>query len=138
MNYRELSSDLIIEEIQLPPITQQQLIEYAGASKDFNPIHTIEKKAIEYGLPGVIAHGMLTMAFMGKAVSPFLERGGFVQDFHARFKAKVFVGDCLTVKAKQSDLNSNSDDELFHFTISVVNQHEKEVAAGFVTIQNIS
>ena len=59
----------------LPPITRLQLIKYAGASGDFNPIHTIDAAAEEAGLPGIIAHGMLTLATMGLLFSPYLEDG---------------------------------------------------------------
>ncbi|MRG84913.1 MaoC/PaaZ C-terminal domain-containing protein [Salinibacillus xinjiangensis] len=118
------------KEIQLPPITKEQLSEYAEASTDLNPIHIDDQKAREFGLLGVIAHGMLTMAFMSKIFTPVLERGGMVQDFHARFKAKVFEGDSLTVKAMPSE----TDD----VQISVFNQHQDEVATGYANIKCLS
>ncbi|UTR11916.1 dehydratase [Evansella sp. LMS18] len=135
-NNRTVRNDSLLEkEIHLPPVTQEQLIQYAGASTDFNPIHTIEKRAQEFGLPGVIAHGMLTMAFMGKAFSPFVEKGAFLQDFHSRFKAKVFEGDSITIWTEQTlDPGSKKDETLFHFKISAVNQHGKEVAEGSASL----
>ena len=55
-----------LPSITLPPVTRLDLIKYAGASGDYNPIHTIDEEAARAGLPGVIAHGMLTMAVMGR------------------------------------------------------------------------
>ena len=50
-------------------ISRADLVRYAGASGDFNPIHWNERVATEVGLPGVIAHGMFTMALAGRAVT---------------------------------------------------------------------
>ena len=55
-----------INSIKLPPVSRIDLIKYAGASGDFNPIHTIDDEAKSTGLPGVIAHGMWTMGNLGK------------------------------------------------------------------------
>ena len=52
-----------------PPITQEQLRRYADASGDYNPIHLDEQAAHNVGLDGVIAHGMLSMAFLGQFVN---------------------------------------------------------------------
>ncbi len=59
-----------LPSITLPPVTRLDLIKYAGASGDYNPIHTIDEEAARAGLPGVIAHGMLTMAVMGRLFPP--------------------------------------------------------------------
>lgn len=85
-----------LEEMRLPPVTRLQLIKYAGASGDYNPIHTIDEAAKEAGLPGVIAHGMLTAATLGNLFSPYLEHG-FIKSLHVRFSGMVFVGDELCI-----------------------------------------
>lgn len=85
-----------LEEITLAPLTRLDLIKYAGASGDYNPIHTVDEAAHEAGLPGVIAHGMLTAAVLGRPFSPYLERG-YVKDLAARFVGMVHVGDTLRV-----------------------------------------
>lgn len=137
-NKRVFHGSLPIKDIYIAPITQEQLIQYAGASTDFNPIHTIERKAIEFGLPGVIAHGMLTMAFMGKGFSPFVEKGAFIEDFHARFKTKVFVGDSLIICTEQvQPFAEHVEEDLFHYTITVFDQNQKEVANGLASL-NVS
>lgn len=85
-----------LEEITLEPITRLDLIKYAGASGDYNPIHTVDEVAHEAGLPGVIAHGMLTAATVGRLLSPYLEHG-YVKSLGARFTGMVHVGDTLRV-----------------------------------------
>ncbi|GAA3554587.1 MaoC family dehydratase [Amycolatopsis ultiminotia] len=82
---------------ELPPlqvqVTREQLIRYAGASLDFNPIHWNERFATDVGLPDVIAHGMLTMALAGRIVSDWLGDPGRLVDFSARFTRPVVVPD---------------------------------------------
>lgn len=94
--------DQIEENYELPaitkePITQLQLIKYAGASGDFNPIHTIPEYAREAGLDGTIAHGMLSMGILGQMVSAF---AGIkpVKKFGVSFKSIAKPGDTLTAK----------------------------------------
>jgi acyl dehydratase len=74
-------------------VTRADLVRYAGASGDFNPIHWSERTASGVGLPGVIAHGMLTMALAGQAVAAWAGRGDVVTDFGVRFTRPVPVPD---------------------------------------------
>lgn len=69
------------------------LVKYAGASGDFNPIHWSERFAVSVGLPGVIAHGMYTMAQAGRFVADWAGDPGAVVDFGVRFSAMVPVPD---------------------------------------------
>ncbi len=67
------------------------LKQYADASGDQNPIHQNEEFAVSVGLPNVIAHGMLTMALVGKYVSDFAGGSANVLEFSARFTKPVIV-----------------------------------------------
>ncbi|WP_037360160.1 MaoC family dehydratase [Amycolatopsis orientalis] len=82
---------------ELPPlevrITRAQLVRYAGASLDFNPIHWNETFATKVGLPDVIAHGMLTMALSGRIVTDWLGDPARLVDFSTRFTRPVVVPD---------------------------------------------
>ncbi|WP_033436679.1 MaoC family dehydratase [Saccharothrix sp. NRRL B-16314] len=82
---------------QLPPlsvrVTRADLIRYAGASGDFNPIHWNERFADEVGLPGVIAHGMLTMGLAGRIVTEWAGDPGAVVEYGVRFGRPVPVPD---------------------------------------------
>jgi acyl dehydratase len=80
---------------ELPPlqvrVTRSDLIRYAGAALDFNPIHWNEKLAKEVGLPDVIAHGMLTMALGGRLVTDWLGDPGAIVEYGVRFTRPVVV-----------------------------------------------
>jgi acyl dehydratase len=74
-------------------VTRADLVRYAGASGDFNPIHWSERTAVAVGLPGVIAHGMLTMALAGRALTAWAGSPDRVVDFGVRFTRPVPVPD---------------------------------------------
>jgi acyl dehydratase len=74
--------------------TRLDLVKYAGASGDFNPIHTNERFAKSVGLPDVIAHGMYTMAQAGRYVTELADGDpGRITEFSVRFSAMVVVPD---------------------------------------------
>ncbi|MEH6374167.1 MaoC family dehydratase [Streptomyces sp. KLMMK] len=75
------------------PVTRADLVRYAGASGDFNPIHWNEKFAKEVGLPDVIAHGMFTMAEAGRVVTDWVGDPGAVAEYGVRFTRPVVVPD---------------------------------------------
>ena len=118
-------------ELTKPAVTTVQLVQYAGASLDFNRIHYDLPFAMESGLPGVIAHGMLTMGFMAQCATTWAGPGARVARISARFTAPVRPGDSVrirgTVKAKQDD--GRLDCEL---TAQV---GDKTVASGEVSLQ---
>lgn len=73
------------------PVTRAALVQYAGASGDFNPIHWNEKFAKEVGLPDVIAHGMFTMAEAIRVVTDWVGDPGAVVEYGVRFTKPVVV-----------------------------------------------
>lgn len=85
--------------LELPPVDRLSLIRYAGASGDYNPIHTIDEEATRTGLPGIIQHGMLTMARMSQLLTPYQD-SGFVERFQTRFVGMLFLGDRLVVAGR--------------------------------------
>ncbi|MEW2440629.1 MaoC family dehydratase [Micromonospora marina] len=74
-------------------VTRADLVRYAGASGDFNRIHWSDRTATAVGLPGVIAHGMFTMALVGRAVAGWAGAPDAVVDFGVRFTRPVVVPD---------------------------------------------
>lgn len=114
-----------LDEIEMAPVTRLDLIKYAGASGDFNPIHTIDAEAERSGLPGIIAHGMWTMGNLAKLFTPYLTEG-FLQDYAIRFKGMVFIGDVITLKAVVADRQEGQ----VKFTVQAVNQQGKDVLKG--------
>lgn len=116
-----------LPEITLEPVTRLDLIKYARASGDYNPIHTIDEEAKKAGLPGIIAHGMWTMGNLAKLFTPYYE-DGFIEDYSVRFKGMVFLGDTITLKAVLLEKSENK----LYFQVLAVNQHEQEVVKGKV------
>ena len=78
---------------QVYRVTRADLVRYAGASGDFNPIHWSDRVAVGAGLPGVIAHGMLTMALTGRAVTDWTGDPGALVEYQVRFGRPVVVPD---------------------------------------------
>jgi len=82
---------------ELPPLTvtfrRDDLVRYAGASGDFNPIHWSDRMASALGLPGVIAHGMLTMASAIRVVTDWLDDPADLVEYGVRFTKPVVVPD---------------------------------------------
>jgi acyl dehydratase len=82
---------------ELPPLTvtlrREDLVRYAGASGDFNPIHWSDRMAAALGLPGVIAHGMLTMASAVRVVTDWLDDPAELVEYGVRFTKPVVVPD---------------------------------------------
>jgi acyl dehydratase len=74
-------------------ITRGDLVRYAGASGDFNPIHWSDRVATSVGLPGVIAHGMLTLALTAQAVDDWVGGPGRVVELASKFTKPVVVPD---------------------------------------------
>ncbi|GIF06242.1 MaoC/PaaZ C-terminal domain-containing protein [Actinoplanes siamensis] len=98
-------------------VTRADLVRYAGASGDFNPIHWSERVATGVGLPGVIAHGMFTMALVGRAVTAWAGTGDTVKEFFVRFSRPVPVPDTdegteVVVTATVKEVTEDGDTRL--------------------------
>ncbi|MDX3236114.1 MaoC family dehydratase [Streptomyces sp. ME03-5709C] len=105
----KISYDEVEVGTELParsfPVNRAALVQYAGASGDFNPIHWNEKFAKEVGLPDVIAHGMFTMASAVRVVTDWAGDPGAVVEYGVRFTKPVLVpndetGALIEVSAK--------------------------------------
>ena len=85
-------------------LTRESLVRYAGASGDFNPIHYRDDVAAAVGLPGVLAHGMLTMGLAVETIVPWLGDAGRIVEYGVRFTRPVVVdpaiGAEVTIVAK--------------------------------------
>lgn len=81
------------------PVTHLQLVRYAGASGDFNPLHTDPKVGEMIGTGGIIAHGMLIMGFVGRMLSDYIGPQA-LRKFGVRFKGMTRLGDVITCTGK--------------------------------------
>lgn len=113
-------------------LTRDSLVRYAGASGDFNPIHYRDDFAQSVGLPGVIAHGMLTMATAIQPVVDWLQgdggpgAGAWVSDYQVRFTRPVAVdaetGAELAVSAKIGQLDAEAKSARVDLTVTFAGQ----------------
>lgn len=81
-------------------VSREQLVRYAGASGDFNPIHYDDQAAKGFGLPGVIVHGMLNMGMLAQRLISVLPAGSRLAHYGARFRSMVEPGQPLTLMAR--------------------------------------
>jgi acyl dehydratase len=84
-------------ELTSDPVTTRQLVMYAGASGDFNPIHYDQEHARKAGLGGVIAHGMFTMGLAGRCVTDWAGPTRVVRSIRGRFLHPVKPGDRVRI-----------------------------------------
>lgn len=95
MSHNDDAQDVISLALTIAPITRTQLALYCGASGDHNPIHVDPDAARAAGLPDVIAHGMLSMAFLGRMLTDAAGPTG-VRRIAVRFGAMTNVGDAVS------------------------------------------
>jgi acyl dehydratase len=96
-DFNNIQEGFEIPSLTKEPVTQVQLIKYAGASGDFNQIHTVPEYAKEAGLDGTIIHGMLIMGILGQLLTSWAPLKSIVK-FGVSFKAMAKPGDTLKAK----------------------------------------
>ena len=115
-------------------IDRDLLKQYADASGDQNPIHQDEAFAISVGLPNVIAHGMLTMALVGKFVSDWAGSPASVKEFSARFVKPVIVPAGEKVDLTVSALVTEAVDKNVRLNITATSNGIKVLAMAKVLV----
>jgi len=115
MKFEQVQIGAALPPLVKPAITTRQLVEYAGASGDFNRIHYDEPFAREGGFPSVIAHGMLSMAFFGELVARWAGPTR-VAKLTARFKAVTLPGDVVTVEGTVAEVDAAARTALVRLT----------------------
>lgn len=118
------------EQVVVDGLTRTQLVMYAGASCDFNPLHTDEVYATQAaGFPSVFGHGMLTMALTGKAVTDYVGDGR-LRSFGGRFRDQVWPGDTLTTRLTVVEIRRAGGTPVAVIDIVTVNQNGATVFTG--------
>ncbi|MFM2070279.1 MAG: hypothetical protein RLZZ623_542 [Actinomycetota bacterium] len=120
-------------EVVLENIPRTRLVMYAGASGDYNPLHTDEVYVTQVaGYPTVFAHGMLSMGATGKLLTDWVGDGRLTK-YGVRFVNQVWPGDTLTATATVDAIREVDGRHLVDFTVSTVNQDGKPVVTGSAT-----
>ena len=122
-----------IPPLTKPAITHLQLALYAGAGADHNPIHVDEDAAKAGGLPGIIAHGMLPLGFLGQLLTQWVPQKQ-VRSLSARFVAMAFPGDVITCSGKVSGKRERNGEKLVDLEIAAQNQKGENIQLGKATV----
>lgn len=121
-------SEVVVEDLK-----RTQIVQYAGASGDYNPLHTDEIFTTQVaGYPSVFAHGMLTMGMTGRMLTNFVGDGRLTK-FGVRFTAQVWPGDDLTATATVTDVREEDGVQLVDLDVETVNQDGARVLTGQAT-----
>jgi acyl dehydratase len=114
-------------------LTRTQIVQYAGASGDYNPLHTDEVFAtLIAGYPSVFAHGMLTMGLTGKMLTDYVGNGRLAR-FGGRFTSQVWPGDTLTAIGTITAIRNESGESVADFEVTTENQSGVAVFKGSAT-----
>jgi acyl dehydratase len=126
----ELATGTAREAVVVDDLTRTALVMYAGASGDYNPLHTDEVFATKAaGFPGVFAHGMLTMALTGKALTDWVGDGR-LRSFGAQFRGQVWPGDTLTTTMTVRGLTEAAGEPVADLDVVTRNQNGDVVLSG--------
>ena len=133
LSKNELSVGDTHEEVVVDNLSRTQIIQYAGASGDYNPLHTDEIFTTKVaGYPTVFAHGMLSMGVTGKMLTNLVGDGRLTK-YGVRFVNQVWPGDSLTAKATVEAIREEDGVSLVDLSVSTVNQDGGEVVKGSAT-----
>jgi acyl dehydratase len=114
-------------------LTRTQIVQYAGASGDYNPLHTDEVFATKVaGYPSVFAHGMLTMGMTGTMLTDYVGDGRLMK-FGGRFTSQVWPGDTLTAIATVTAIRDERGVAEADFDVETQNQSGVVVFKGSAT-----
>lgn len=131
----ELTVGQAFEAVVAEDLKRTQIVQYAGASGDYNPLHTDEVYATKIaGYPSVFAHGMLTMGLTGQAVTALAGPENLLR-FGVRFTAQVWPGDTLTVRATVAAVTAGDDGPAAELILSTVNADGREVMSGYAQVR---
>ena len=136
MGERKLFFDDVNEGDEAPEVshelTRTDLVQYAGASGDFNPMHTDEVKAKEAGLPSVFGHGMFSAGFLAKALTDYVGVGN-LKTYKVRFAKQTWPGEIFQSKIAVTAKRKENGANLVDLECILLNQDGEVKVAGAAT-----
>ncbi|MCH2658686.1 MAG: MaoC family dehydratase N-terminal domain-containing protein [Dehalococcoidia bacterium] len=129
----DISEGQEFSEVVAENLTRTQIVQYAGSSGDYNPIHTDEVYTKEIaGYPSVFAHGMLSMGATGVAITNLVGDGRLTK-YGVRFVNQVWPGDTLTTTLSVESISEEDGQFFVDLVVSTSNQDGREVVRGAAT-----
>ena len=113
-------------------LTRTDLVQYAGASGDFNPMHHDEVKAKEAGLPSVFGHGMFSMGFLAAAINDYVGVGNLAS-YSVRFVKQTWPDNVLTTSIVVTGKRNEDGQNLVDLEVNLNNQDGQPVVSGEAT-----
>ena len=126
INLAEVDKGTDVPELEKGPITEIDLVRYAGASGDFNPIHVVPRVAQFVGLDGVIVHGMLIMAYAGQMLTDWAGVGS-VQRLKVRFSGMTKPGDVVICRGRITNKEKLNGFTLLQGKLTVKGKEENDL-----------
>ena len=130
--YEDVQVGDAIPKLVKSPVSHLQLVRYAGASGDFNPLHTDPKIGELIGVGGIIAHGMLIMGFVGQLLSDYVGPTT-LRKFDVRFKGMTRLGDVITCTGTITEKYETDAEARIAGKVQATDQNgEMKVAGTFI------
>lgn len=128
LNVGDKHSEVVVEDLK-----RTQIVMYAGASGDYNPVHTDEVFTTKVaGYPSVFAHGMLSMGLTGTMLTNYVGDGRLTK-YGVRFTSQVWPGDTLTATAEVEAVREEGGQKLVDLKVTTTNQDGVTVVSGYAT-----
>ena len=128
LNVGDKHSEVVVEDLK-----RTQIVMYAGASGDYNPVHTDEVFTTQVaGYPSVFAHGMLSMGLTGTMLTNYVGDGRLTR-YGVRFTSQVWPGDTLTAATEVEGVRDEDGQKLVDLKVTTTNQDGVVVVSGYAT-----
>jgi acyl dehydratase len=129
MNMSDVTAGTKIPALELPPISRTTLALYAGASGDHNPVHIDSDFAKKAGIPDVFAHGMLSMAYLGRMLTNWQPQSR-LRSFSNRFAAITNLRDVITCSGEVVEVLEQDGKTLARCTIQAAKADGEQTLVG--------
>jgi len=116
------------------PITRPDLVRYAGASGDFNPLHYDDEYARSAGLPGVMAHGMFSAGLLGSFLISWINDRP-VRRFKLRFRTPVWPGDTVHARGAVTRIDRTGDTTVAELALALCRDDQSEVVTATAEVE---
>lgn len=138
MGEQKLFFDDVAEGDEAPSrthtLTRTDLVRYAGASGDYNPMHHDEIQATAAGQPSVFGHGMFSMGILGSAIEDFVGVANLTR-YQVRFARQTWPGEQLSTRVRVQAKRTDGDRHLVELDVRLVNQEGEEKVVGQATAE---